>query len=368
MTTDNIKQNNNSPLPAGKPKGKHRNLRRLILSIAAIALVCWGVWQFRSMASTYEGKEATWLKIPAGSSPEEVRDQLTSVLGASYGSDVLRHWDGDTAVTRGAYMVEPGTKAISLAKALNEGRQTPVKLTFNNIRTLGQLAGRMAARLDMDSVAFIKAFNEKAAEAGITPEILIGRMVPDTYEVYWTASPSQVIDKILKNNDRFWTTERRRKAESLGLTPDQAATIASIAEEESSKADERGRIGRLYLNRYKRGMKLQADPTVKFALGDFSIRRVGGPMLETDSPYNTYRYAGLPPGPIRIPERATIDAILDAPPHDYIYMCARADFSGYHDFTSDYAVHQRNAAAFRRALDSRGISLEAPARHMPSQD
>lgn len=364
----NQKKKNITVSDKKKTRGKRRKFHRLILSVVAIGLVCWGVWQFRSMASTYDGEEAVWLKIPAGSSSQEVRDKITSLFGADYGGDILRHWSGDTATARGAYLVEPGTKAISVARALDAGRQTPVKLTFNNIRTLPQLAARMSARLDMDSISFIKAFNEKADQVGTTPELLIGRMIPDTYEVYWTTPPSKVIDKILSNYERFWTFERRKKAEALGLTPDQTIILASISEEETSKADERGRIGRLYLNRFRRGMKLQADPTVKFALGDFSIRRVGGAMLNTDSPYNTYRHHGLPPGPIRIPERATLDAILDAPTHDYIYMCARPDFSGYHDFTSDYAVHQRNAAAFRRALDARGITIPAPTHHMPPQD
>lgn len=182
-------------------------------------------------------------------------------------------------------------------------------------------------------------------------------MMPDTYEVYWTADPRKTIQKILKNNDAFWTEERRAKAQALGLTPDQVGVIASIAEEETAKADELGKVARLYINRLERGMKLQADPTVKFAVGDFSIKRIGGKMLDTDSPYNTYRYAGLPPGPIRIPARRTLQAVLDAPVHDYIYMCAKSDFSGYHDFTSDYSIHKRNAAAFRKALDARGIKL-----------
>lgn len=357
-----------SNTPEKKPRKKGPRLHRLLLSLAAIALVCWGVWEFRSMASTYGGEEAVWLKIPSGSSRSEIRDRINSILGADYGGDVLRHWSGDTALARGAYRIEPGMKALTLARSLDNGRQTPVRLTFNNIRTLPQLADRMADRLDMTPEEFTEAFREKAGQLGITPEILIGRMTPDTYEVYWTATPGQVIDKILKNNDSFWTESRREKAKELGITPDQAAILASIAEEESAKADERGKIARLYLNRLRKGMKLQADPTVKFAVGDFSIRRVGGAMLENSSPYNTYRYAGLPPGPIRIPEKATIDALLDSSPHTFIYMCANADFSGYHVFTSDYAEHQRNAARFRRALDARGITIQAPQEHMPAQD
>ena len=141
----------------------------------------------------------------------------------------------------------------------------------------------------------------------------------------------------------------------MGLTPDEVSTIASIVEEETSKADERGKVARLYLNRYQQHMRLQADPTVKFALGDFSIKRITQPMTQVKSPYNTYRVDGLPPGPIRLPEKSTIDAVLDAPQHDYLYMCARADFSGYHDFTRDYASHLDNAHRYQAALNNRGI-------------
>lgn len=357
------KKNSEAKSPA-KVKKRKRGLLRLIISLICIGLVCWGVWEFRSMASSFDSEESAWLRIPRGSSKAEIRDQITSVLGADFGGDVLRHWSGDTAITAGAYRVNPGTKAITLARTLNSGSQTPVKLTFNNIRTLRQLAERMAERLDMSPDDFIKAFNKVAEEQGVAPEILIGHMMPDTYEVYWNATPEKVISRILKSYDSFWNADRRAKADALGITPDQAIILASIAEEETSKADERGKIARLYLNRLQKGMLLQADPTVKFALGDFSIRRIGGTMLDNPSPYNTYRHAGLPPGPIRIPERATVEALLNAPAHTYIYMCAKADFSGYHLFTSNYAEHQRNAATFRRAMNARGITL--PPSHIPA--
>lgn len=338
-----------------KKSGNRR--RRMIVTVITLLVMCWGIWQFTSMASRYDGEDAVWVKIPCGATKEAVADTLKKALGDEYGRKVAGYWGGNPAGSRGAYLIEPGEKAISIARRLDNGRQTPVKLTFNNIRTLEQLDERLTARMDWQPGEFAKAFAEEAGQAGVSPEILLGRMMPDTYEVYWTADPRKTIQKILKNNDSFWTKERRAKAKALGLTPDEVGIIASIAEEETAKTDERGKVARLYINRLNRGMKLQADPTVKYALGDFSIKRVGGKMLDTSSPYNTYRYAGLPPGPIRIPDRRTLEAVLDAPEHDYIYMCAKSDFSGYHDFTSDYAVHQRNAAAFRAALDARGIKL-----------
>jgi len=155
--------------------------------------------------------------------------------------------------------------------------------------------------------------------------------------------------------EKFWTDERKAQATSQGITPDQAVTLASIVEEETSKADERGKVARLYLNRLQHGMRLQADPTVKFALGDFSIRRLSVAMTQVQSPYNTYRVNGLPPGPIRLPEKATVDAVLTAPQHDYIYMCAKEDFSGYHNFATDYTTHMANARRYQAALNARGI-------------
>ena len=202
-----------------------------------------------------------------------------------------------------------------------------------------------------------KALRDSAlcAKYGKTPQTIACLLMPDTYEFYWDITPEKTLDRLNDYYEDFWTDKRKSKAEKLGLTPDEVATIASIVEEETVKADERGKVARLYLNRYQQGMRLQADPTVKFALGDFSIKRITVPMTQINSPYNTYRVNGLPPGPIRLPEKSTIDAVLDAPQHDYLYMCARADFSGYHDFTRDYSSHLDNAHRYQDALNSRGI-------------
>ncbi|MDE6283123.1 MAG: endolytic transglycosylase MltG [Muribaculaceae bacterium] len=352
---NNASQKGVNTQSSSNKQGSSRSGKWLI-TLVCLAVMGWGVWQFTSMASRYDG-DPVWVKVPHHASEADVADSIKSALGDDYGSQVLRYLDTQPAKCRGAYQILPDQKAIDIARNIENGRQTPVKLTFNNIRTLDQLDERLTSRMDWEPGEFRKAFEAEAASLGVSPEILLGRMLPDTYEVYWTSDPGTVIQKILKNYEKFWNDERVSKAAALGLTPDQVGIIASIAEEETAKTDERGKVGRLYINRLQKGMKLQADPTVKYAVGDFSIRRVGGAMLDTDSPYNTYRYMGLPPGPIRIPDSQTIKSVLDAPAHDYIYMCAKSDFSGYHDFTSDYATHQRNAAAFRRALDARGIKL-----------
>lgn len=249
--------------------------------------------------------------------------------------------------------MEPDEKAWKVARRLNQGRQTPVRVTFNNVRTFRDLAARIAAHMDFSADDFTAAAHKAAEADSISFHQLEAELLPDTYETYWTASPAELIAKIRANYRRFWTPQRLSKARSLGLTPLQAATLASIVEEESNRTDEHATIARLYLNRLHKGMKLQADPTVRFANGDFTIRRVTRHMLSIPSPYNTYVVPGLPPGVIRLPEPRTIDLVLNAPPHPYIYMCARPDGSGYHDFTDSYSTHLKNGARYRAATYGR---------------
>ncbi len=325
----------------------------LMLLVALVALAI-GAWWLRGALSSYSG-EAAWVRIPANATREQVADSLRTALGDSFGGRVAKLWSGNIRVSRGAYRVEPGERAWRVARKIGQGRQTPVKLTFNNLRTADQLAANLATRMEFDAGEFLAAADSIAALRGVNRDELPALFVPDTYEAYWTDSPAKISKLLFSYRDRFWTETRKAKASELGLTPIEVATLASIVEEESNASDERPLIARLYLNRLKRGMPLQADPTVKFASGDFGARRVTARMLQVDSPYNTYRVKGLPPGPIRIPSKSGIDAVLDAPAHDWIYMCAKADFSGKHAFASDLAAHNRNAAAYRRALDARGI-------------
>ncbi len=322
--------------------------------VAAAALFI--AWRYAT--ATFGGDESVRVNIPAGTDAAGVRALLRERLGDYYGGKVAVLWDrqgGTAAKAHGSYVVEPGTEAIRLARTIMAGRQTPVKLTYNNLRTFDQLAARVDAVLELDSASFVAACDSILAPAGFAPEEYTAAFLPDTYEFYWTADASDVVSKLLATRTRFWNDERRAKAAELGLTPVQVATIASIVEEETNKADERPKVARLYMNRLAKGMALQADPTVKFAIGDFSIRRLTGKHLAVQSPYNTYKVNGLPPGPIRMPEAATLDAVLNAPEHNYIYMCAKSDFSGYHDFAENYDRHRINSARYHRALDRKGI-------------
>ena len=333
-----------------------RHAHALLIGGLAVVMVIVAIIVFAFRG--YGGDDRPWIYLPEETSREAVADSLISNLGYEFGNKVYKLWRlqaGGDARPHGAYRVEPGESAISLSRRIAKGRQTPVDLTFNNIRTMPQLAQRVASRLDMSADEFLQAVADTLVAHGYGQAEFPAAFIPDTYSFYWTVSPGELVAKLLRHRDSVWNAARRAKAAELGLTPVQVSTIASLVEEETSKKDEMPAVARLYINRLQRGMKLQADPTVKYSLGDFSIRRITLPMLSVASPYNTYRNAGLPPGPIRVPEVSTIDAVLDAPVHKFLYMCAREDFSGYHNFASDYSTHQANARRYQAELNRRKI-------------
>ena len=300
------------------------------------------------------------IKMRKGSTIESISDSIQAHVEVTYGKRVatlLSFMGANVEKREGAFRITQGMSPFTAARFIKNGAQSGVRFTFNNVRTLDEWTDRWGETFMDGPDGMRKALRDSAvcAKYGKTPQTIACLLMPDTYEFYWNISPEKMLDRMFDYYNDFWTSERKAKAERLGLTPDEVATVASIVEEETVKADERGKVARLYLNRYQQGMRLQADPTVKFAIGDFSIKRITVPMTQINSPYNTYRVNGLPPGPIRLPEKSTIDAVLNAPQHDYLYMCARADFSGYHDFTRDYASHLANAHRYQAALNSRGI-------------
>lgn len=339
-----------------KKRGKRFRIVSLAVLCAVIVCIVAGVIIYNYASEPYRGEKVR-LYVDASNGEVALRDSLVARLGEEYGAKVFRIWSkmsDEASLQSGSYVVEPGEKAWRLARRIKNCRQNPLNVTFNNLRTIDGLAQRLDRQLLADSISIACAIDSLMSAAGVDKANYAAHFLPDTYEFYWTEAPDKVVSKIAAHYDAFWTGERRKKAEALHLTPEQVSTLASIVEEETNKADERPVVARLYLNRLARGMKLQADPTVKFAVGDFSLKRILNKHLEVRSPYNTYMYPGLPPGPIRIPLAATLDAVLDAPHNDYIYMCAKEDFSGYHNFASDYAAHQANAKKYRDALDRNG--------------
>jgi UPF0755 protein len=256
-------------------------------------------------------------------------------------------------VRPGAYKINEGWDNNTLINMLRSGVQTPVNVTFNNIRYRENLAGRLARYLEADSVSFLYYLNNDSLAGlyGFTHENFTSIFIPNTYEFYWTTTPLNFIVRMKREYDLFWNDSRRNKAAMLGLSQPQVITLASIIQEETNKNDEKPRISGVYLNRLHRGWLLQADPTIKYAMHDFSVKRILEDYLKIDSPYNTYKYPGLPPGPINLPDIASIDAVLNSEKHDYMYFCAKDDFSGYHNFARTLHEHNINAANYQRALN-----------------
>ena len=257
----------------------------------------------------------------------------------------------------GRYELKSGESNMEIVRKIIYGRQSPVRISFNAVRTKEILAEKITEKLQMSADDFLEALEspEILQKYGLTSETIISLFLPNTYEVYWNITPADLIERMKKEYDKFWTDDRKARLADCNLTQTEVSTLASIVEEETLKKDEKPMVAGLYLNRLRIGMALQADPTVKFALQDFSLKRIYGGHLQCDSPYNTYKYAGLPPGPIRTPSADGIDAVLNYTHHNYIYMCAKEDFSGYHNFASTYAAHQENAQKYRRALNRLNI-------------
>ncbi len=298
--------------------------------------------------------------IPKGSTFSEVRDRLynegilNDVVSFSFLSRLKSY---DEEVKAGMYLLKTDMTNIDAINLLRSGAETPVKLTFSNARLLNQLPKILTQNLEIDSadMADLLLNDTIAAYYGFNDQTFISMFIPNTYEVYWTSSPKKILDRMKQEYDRFWNESRLRKAEELGMTKDEVATLASIVQGETNKMDEAATIAGVYINRLKRQIPLQADPTVIFAIGDFSIRRVLNKDKEFDSPYNTYKNYGLPPGPISMPGIAALDAVLNYEQHRYLYFCAKDDFSGYHVFARTLSEHNVNARKFQRALNRERI-------------
>ena len=277
---------------------------------------------------------------------------------------LARHSSYADHIKTGRYAIEPKTGTLTLFRNLKNGNQTPVRVTIPSVRTMDKLAVIVSKKLMLDSATICNALRDSAicASLGYDTTTIAAMFIPETYDIYWNITLKSFLKRMKKESKRFWNDWRLAKARELRLTPIQVATLASIVDEETANNAEKPTIAGLYLNRlnmrtegYPSGMPLQADPTVKFALGQFAIKRIYERMLKTESPYNTYLHPGLPPGPIRIPSVAGIEAVLNHEHHNYIYMCAKEDLSGTHNFAATFSEHQANARKYAEALNKRGI-------------
>ncbi len=340
-----------------KAEHKHSQGRTVFIAVAIVILTAFiGAAAYIVPAIRAKAPRRALIIVPENGSAQQLCDSIERRYGREFASRFMRA----TRLTGfqfspqpGAYEIKSGESAMSAARKIAKGEQYVVTITLRNIRTIEELAGKTSATLRFKQQELIDALSDPDAMRvyGLTPSNALALFMAGKYEIPWDTSAEDFISSIGKNYLAFWNQKRRKQASALGLTPAETATIATIADEETGKDDEKGRVCRLYLNRLKKGMRLQADPTVKYAIGDFSIRRVLKNHLAVQSPYNTYRVSGLPPGPIRISNPSTIDAFLNSEPTADIYMCARPDFSGYHDFSSDFSEHQRNARRYQEKLN-----------------
>lgn len=301
----------------------------------------------------------TYLYIDADDNTDSICHKLTTQLQASSlkGFKLLTTVGGLDPIHPGAYRFSQSDNCLTVYRRLKSGAQTPVNLTLPSVRTVGKLLKTVSHQLMTDSSNLARLLMDSTycAQIGYSTETLPCLFIPNTYEVYWTMTPEAFIKRMQKEHDRFWNEERKAKAQSIGLTPEEVATLASIVEEETANNAEKPMVAGLYINRLHADMPLQADPTVKFALQDFGLRRILHTHLETDSPYNTYKHTGLPPGPIRIPSIQGIESVLNYTRHNYLYMCAKEDFSGTHNFAATFSQHLANARKYQQELNRRKI-------------
>lgn len=319
-------------------------------------------WQlFKTPNLQTESKENFALLIPKGATYQSVLDTLNKhnvirdQISFRFLAKFLKYPEN---IEPGRYVIKPSMGNYAAIKKLMSGNQDAVKLTFNNIRLKEELIQRIGGKFEFGEQKLREALSnpEVCQKYGMDTLTIVSMFLPNTYDVFWDVNTTKFLDRMHSEYKKFWNDERLKKADSIGLTPVQVAILASIVEEEQArKVDERPRVAGLYMNRLKSGMPLQADPTIKFALNNFAIRRVLTSDLQINSPYNTYKFTGLPPGPIRVADLNSLKAVLDYEKHNYTYMCAKADLSGYHAFADNFKDHLNNARMYQAELNRLNI-------------
>ena len=331
----------------------------LLFSFVTVSVLFYG-YQVLFASNFQVEKEDRYLTIPPGENFKELLARLKEAqivhdpLSFAFLSQFLKYQDN---IKPGRYLIRKNMNNLDAVRMLRAGNQAPVRVTFNNIRTREDFCQKIAEYLSFpaDSLCVLLQDSSYLAPMGFDTLQVLSLFIPDTYEFYWNTSPQNFVKKMYKQYNRFWNEERVARADSMGLLPQQIAVLASIVQAETNIAQEKPRIAGLYLNRLRKNMHLEADPTLVFAHQDFSLKRVLNRHKEIDSPFNTYKYPGLPPGPINMPSRQSLEAVLNYEEHEYLFFCAKEDLSGYHNFAETYAEHLKNARLFHAALDKRGI-------------
>jgi UPF0755 protein len=352
----------NSAKQKSKVKRKANRTGILLLSILAFVAALFFYMVFLRPATQFKGEEAT-ITIPRDKTNKDyVKNEIKKYVDpVNYTTFMaLAEWSGYWKnIMPGRYVVQKNSSIFGLFRRLHGGIQTPVTLVINKFRTKKDLANYLGNKLESSSKDYLKFISnaDSLASMGLNSESMMTIIIPNSYDIYWNTNPREFMERMQKESNRFWTSSRIGKAKSLGMSKEEVITIASIVEEETNNNEEKPLIASVYINRLNKGMALGADPTIKFALGNFGLRRIllGHINSTASSPYNTYKNKGLPPGPICTPSISSIDAVLVGEKTTYLFFCAKADFSGSHSFASTDEEHFENARKYRRALDSMRI-------------
>ncbi len=330
----------------------------LAVLLGSIGLVIYS-WIYSPSVTGLEGEKG-YLHIPTGSDYQDLLNELDSlklIKNTKAFDWVAQRKNLALNIHPGRYELFNGMSNDSLINLLRSGKQSEVLLTLKTMRTFEYMAQVVSSKIEADSISVITMLKDSAVidSLGFTKETWMGMFIPNTYRFYWNSDARTFINRMHREYQRFWNYERTKRLQKIKMSRNEIMTLASIVQEETFKVDEMPRVAGVYMNRLRKGIRLQADPTVIFAIGDPTIRRVLSKQLRVDSPYNTYRHKGLPPGPIRIPSIQAIDACLNYEQHNYLYFAAKEDFSGYHSFASSYSQHLRNARRYRKALNEKNI-------------
>jgi len=333
--------------------------KKIIISLVVLLLLAGGFVAYKCWGPATGKGDQKYFYIRNGATVQQVADSLVKhqFIGSSSWMLRIAGWMGFKTAKPGRYEIKNGTSLVALVRQLRSGKQSPVKIVIIKERTRESLAGKMGKKFDTECdsarmIAFLNS-NDSLRAFDADTNTIMSIVMPFTYEVNWNASPGKIIQQFHTAYKKFWNPERTGKAAALQLTPLQVITLASIVEEETNKKADKYNIASTYINRVRLGMKLQADPTVKFAMKNFALKRVLGVHLQTESPYNTYKYAGIPPGPICTPSAESIDAVLDAPVTDYLYFVASYKFDGTSIFTSNLTDHSKYARMYQQELTRR---------------
>jgi len=337
-------------------------MKRKILAILFFLIIAGAFIGWKIFGPTVNAPVKKYFYVKTGDTYDAVKKDLVDdkIIGSEFWfNQVAKKLSYPEKIKAGRYEIKEGMSIFNLVRMLRSGNQSPVNLIITKLRTKEDLAQKIAANFETDSLTVISLLNnnDSLKQYGLDSNTVMTAVIPNTYSILWNTSAVKIFKKLYSDHEKFWNEERRKKAEALHMSPQQVYTMASIVEEETTKDADKGKIASVYINRIASGQRLEADPTIKFALRNFGLKRIRDvhKLAAKDSPYNTYFSAGLPPGPICTPSSKTIDAVLNAPTTNYLFFVAKPDWSGLSNFADNYAEHQINARIYQHFLDSVNI-------------